>query len=166
MRMRPDEDGSSSFSRVTGEQPLVPHVLPANFDLTELSIALHKLPFDYKPPRKRVIDTHMPKKLQMAKHVWLRTDRVKRPLESPYQDPFLKLQQKDNTVTIEQRGKPVVVSIDRVKPAVLPAVDTFEQSKACSTKCEKIPDESECQPTRTTSGRKVQMKKDPDYIYC
>ena len=44
IRMRPDENGESAFSRTTGEQPMMPHILPANADLTELSCLLYTSP--------------------------------------------------------------------------------------------------------------------------
>ena len=37
-RMRPDGDMTSAFSRVTGEQPLVPHILPPSINFTQLAI--------------------------------------------------------------------------------------------------------------------------------
>jgi len=37
MRMAPAEDGTSPFSRITGEQPMVPHILPGNCDMTQLA---------------------------------------------------------------------------------------------------------------------------------
>ena len=69
LRMRPDEDGTCAFSRLTGEQPLVPHIVPSNFNLTELSIALHKLPFSYKPPRSVSRAVHMPESQRLQSSV-------------------------------------------------------------------------------------------------
>ena len=99
LQIRPDEDSSCPFSRITGEQPLVPHIIPSNFSLTELSIALHKLPFSYEPPRQTRRRVHMPEQLKNCKAVWLRTDRVKRPLEAPYQGPFDVIRRSDDTFT-------------------------------------------------------------------
>ena len=42
-RMRSSEDDGSCFSNVFGEQPIIPNVLPSNFDMKELSVELHKL---------------------------------------------------------------------------------------------------------------------------
>ena len=55
LRMRPDEDGTSAFSRVAGEQPMVPQILSGNFDLRQLSVELHRLPFSHNQPRRREI---------------------------------------------------------------------------------------------------------------
>ena len=60
LHIRPDEDGSSAFSRVTGEQSLVPNNVPSNFDLTHLATELHKLPFPYKETRKKKSKEYFP----------------------------------------------------------------------------------------------------------
>jgi len=168
LRMRPDEDNTSAYSRTTGEQPMMPHILPANGDMTELSVQLHQLPFDYAPTRRREAKTHIPEQLKTCSHIWLRIDRVRRPLEAPYQGPFEVLRREDDTFTIEVRGKPVVVSIDRVKPARLPEVATEDATKSVPT---AIQEEESKEPTedpvevRTRSGRSVKFKSDPAYCY-
>ena len=40
-RMRPDDNGICAFNRVTGEQQLVPHIMPPSFNLTQLAIQIH-----------------------------------------------------------------------------------------------------------------------------
>ena len=87
--MRPDEDGSSAFSRVNGEQPFVHSIVKSNFDLTELATELYRLNFPYKETRKQKILEFIPKELTTCTYVWLRTDRVRKPLEAPYQGPYL-----------------------------------------------------------------------------
>lgn len=168
LRIQPCDDGSSAFSRVTGEQPLVPSILPNNMDLTELAVKLHRLPFDYRPTREKFHSVYEPKQLEKATHVWLRLDRVRKALEAPYQGPFKVLSRTADTITIEIRGKPEVVTIDRVKPAKLPKsfpqiknksktneeegiTKTIEQKKITENK-KTIHD------YRTRSGRKVKFK--------
>jgi len=168
MRMRPDEDGTSAFSRVTGEQPLVPHVLPSNLSLTQLATALHKLPFSYQPTRPKSIASHMPEKLKTCKHVWLRTDRVRRPLEAPYQGPYEVTHREEDVFKLSIRGKEVPVSISRLKPAILPAAPV-EDTPHTRAKCEETkPEErrSDEEPCRTTrSGRKIAFQIDPNFHY-
>lgn len=166
LRIRPGEDGSSPFSLVTGEQPLVPQVLPANLDMTELSIRLHQLPFHYTPTRPRKINTHIPEKLKTASHVWVRVDRVRKPLEAPYQGPYKKVKMTDDTMTIIVRGKETTVSIDRLKPAVLPAA-TNDEPFSQPTDEEEAPQTVAQTPTtqKTRSGRRVHFKGDTDFDY-
>ena len=45
---------------------------------------------------------------------------MRKPLEAPYHGHFKVKSRTDITITIEMRGKPVTVSIERVKPARLP----------------------------------------------
>ena len=75
--MRPDEDGTSAFSRVTGEQPLVPQIITGNFYSTQLSVKLHQLPFNYNPTKKREIKTHIPEELKWKSHKWLKMESKK-----------------------------------------------------------------------------------------
>ena len=120
MRMMPDESGSSAFSRVTGEQPMVPQILMQETTPAQITKKLEDVPHIYKIPRTKEKTSHIPEKLQQCSHVWLRLDRVRKPLEAPYQGPFKVMSRTDITITIEMRGKPVTVSIERVKPARLP----------------------------------------------
>ncbi len=55
--------------------------------------------------------------LLSASKVYLRVDRVQRPLEPPYTRPFPVLKRHRKTFTIEVKGKPVTVILDRLKPA-------------------------------------------------
>ena len=59
----------------------------------------------------------MPKSLLSARAVFLRVDSVRRPLEPPYEGPFEVLSRSPKTFTIRRGDKPVVVSVDRLKPA-------------------------------------------------
>lgn len=59
------------------------------------------------------------KELSNATHVFLRDDTVRRPLQPPYTGPHAVIERsKDGkTFTIDFKGKPVVVTVDRLKPA-------------------------------------------------
>lgn len=54
-----------------------------------------------------------------AKHVFIRTDAHKTPLQAPYKGPFRVLRNGEKFFKIEINGKPDTVSIDRLKPAYL-----------------------------------------------
>jgi len=162
LRMRPSEDGTSAFSRVTGEQPIVPHILPSTADMTELAIQLHQLPLTYVPPRKKTISSHIPKELTTCEHVWLRIDRIKRPLEAPYQGPFKVIDRKEDTFTLLIRSKSVVVSIDRLKPARLPKEVPKEKPQASEL---QRPKDVSPDCTTTRSGRTVRFRKNNEYVH-
>ena len=57
--------------------------------------------------------------LRLASHIFIRVDAVKRPLVPPYEGPFPVLERSDKTFVVLKRDKPVTVTIDRLKPAVL-----------------------------------------------
>ncbi|UYV77849.1 hypothetical protein LAZ67_15002570 [Cordylochernes scorpioides] len=50
---------------------------------------------------------------------WRWTDRVKKPLEPPYEGPFPVLERTDKYFTLKVKGKNVTTSIDRLRPAYL-----------------------------------------------
>lgn len=164
LHMRPDDDGSSAFSRVTGEQPFVPNIVKGNFDLTQLSMELHRIKFPYTETRKRKSKEYIPKELKSCSHVWLRTDRVRKPLEAPYQGPYKVAKRTEDTMTLNIREKPTVVSIDRCKPAILSSRITPDIPVADD---EKQPDEAKkpISPTTTRSGRRVKFQEDPNYCF-
>ena len=122
IRMFPDESGSSAFSRVTGEQPMMPQVLTQQTTPTQIITELNKIPHVYNPPRSREVPSQFPEELRTCTHIWLRLDRVRKPLEAPYQGPFKVVSRTSLTITVEIRGKPVAVSIERVKPAKMPSL--------------------------------------------
>jgi len=54
--------------------------------------------------------------LATCTHVYVRIDRVRRPLEPPYSGPFLVLRRTDKHFTLLIRNKSETVSVDRLKP--------------------------------------------------
>ena len=75
--MMPKEDNSCAFSRVTGEQPMVPRVVVQRWTSSEVIKELNNLPFAYKPTRSRHIPAHLPKNLWTCEQAWLRLEWVK-----------------------------------------------------------------------------------------
>ena len=125
LRSRPDESGVSSFSAVFGEQPFLPRILIENKERNDLTNELEKLDSYYKIPRTRNRNEQIPSELAKCSHVWLRLDRVKRPLEAPYQGPFEVLNRNNLNFTIKVKNQSTVVSIERLKPAFIPDQSTI-----------------------------------------
>jgi len=59
--------------------------------------------------------------LQSATHVFIRTDKVKPPLTAPYSGPFKVLERHEKFLTLDVQSVPQRVSMDRLKPAYVPA---------------------------------------------
>ena len=65
---------------------------------------------------------YVPDALRRAQFVFLRTDSHRRPLQRPYTGPFKVIQRKEKCFLIDTPAKQDWVSIDRLKPASIPAV--------------------------------------------
>jgi hypothetical protein len=57
--------------------------------------------------------------LENCTHVFLHQDTTCRTLEPPYSGPYQVLSRREKTMQLLVRGRPVTVSIDRVKPAYI-----------------------------------------------
>lgn len=107
------------------------------------------------------------KDLDESSHVLLRDDTVRRPLQPPYTGPYKVLQRAADkkTVTIDFKGKPVVVTMDRVKPYF--QEDTSHLSSDCPipdspADCPvpvPVPEVPQNHDYRTRSGRTVRFTK-------
>ncbi|BHF59637.1 hypothetical protein SprV_0100259800 [Sparganum proliferum] len=69
------------------------------------------------PPRSSASPSYLEKDLATCSHVFLRCDRVRRPLEPPYDGPFRVISRGTKNFRI-QRGTREVISVDRLKAAV------------------------------------------------
>ncbi|UYV77011.1 hypothetical protein LAZ67_14002809, partial [Cordylochernes scorpioides] len=74
-------------------------------------------PLNEKHHSKTKVFVH--KDLKTCSHVFIRTDRVKKPLEPPYEGPFPVLDRTDKYFTLKVNGRNVTTSIDRLRPAYL-----------------------------------------------
>ena len=118
---------------------------------------------------------------------------MRRPLEAPYQGPYEVLRREDDTFSLLIRGKPTNVSIDRLKPAILPADNSTDAAPAAThvaaSPTDDIPsnddlmssenarkrstqvpraqsaDEQPGQPPQTRRGRRVKFKENADFHY-
>ncbi|BHF75238.1 hypothetical protein SprV_0501833400 [Sparganum proliferum] len=70
------------------------------------------------PPRSSASPSHLEKDLATCSHVYLRCDRVRRPLEPPYNGPFRVISRGTKNFRIQRGTREEVVSVDRLKAAV------------------------------------------------
>ncbi|GFU03542.1 retrovirus-related Pol polyprotein from transposon opus [Trichonephila clavipes] len=82
--------------------------------------------------RKQNIFVH--KDFKSCSHVFIRIDRVKKALEPPYEGPYAVQKKYDKYFTILIKDKAVNISIDRLKPAYLLAVDNQNEQTSVEKK--------------------------------
>nr|VZI45204.1 unnamed protein product [Spirometra erinaceieuropaei] len=70
------------------------------------------------PPRPSVSESYLEKDLATCSHVYLRFDRVRRPLEPPYDGPFRVISRGTKNFRIQRGTREEVVSVDCLKAAV------------------------------------------------
>lgn len=186
LRCIPNETGYSPFTTVTGTTLLSPNVIHS--DVSKSSKLSHDFVIELAR-RMKEIDfcalssgihhpntktTYIPKHLQTCSHVWVRVDRVKRPLEAPYSGPFQVLERFAKYFILKlPTGRTETVSIDRLKPAVLhcPKQNSGTSSTSINSPIKpQITDqqltESPCSPAyKTRSGRTVKFSSHNDYFY-
>jgi cleavage and polyadenylation specificity factor subunit 1 len=140
VRCIPNKSSFSPFTAVTGTTLLAPHSCFSTNPTTsaEHSKFIHELAtsmrsIDFRSLSRGIhngnVNSYIPNALKSCSHVWVRIDRVRRPLEAPYQGPFplVRLTEK-LAIILHPNGKEETVSIDRVKPAFLP--DDFNKTSA------------------------------------
>ena len=96
-----DDSKGSPYSHVFGEQPLLPPIADQTSSLEEFKKALQRLQCLYHIPRSRTVGQKIHNKLSSSTHVCLGLDRVKNPLEAPYQRPYKVFQFRGQTFTLE-----------------------------------------------------------------
>ena len=179
IRATPNESGYSPYTAVTGSAFLLPRpMIDAQIDDSFTSESIQSLAKEmasldlsnFTPKHHSVSKSYIPAKLHECTHVWVRVDRVRRPLELPYSGPFKVLQRKESFFVIENlRGNPESVSIERLKPALLNLSmkktnnpQTFTKKNVPSNASGSNEPQDE---VRTSSGRRVKFAKNPDCIY-
>eukprot|EP00794_Sanderia_malayensis_P015573 gene15573-biopygen13284 len=117
-------------------------------------------------PRSQTRPHHLPEALQECTHVFVHHDAVRKPLQAPYDGPFQVISRQDKHFTLNVKGKPQTISLDRLKPAHLepdlllapPQTSvTPPQSSQASDLSTAQPDTEQLavQPRTTRSGRHV-----------
>lgn len=184
IRAAPNDSGYSPFTAVTGSSLLLPRPMISqesleteefnNESIKRLSKEMHLYNFSNNLSLSNHHGTpksYIPANLNKCSHVWLRVDRVRRPLEVPYSGPFEVIDRKPKFFIIKTLTKEETVSIDRLKPAILNCDNKQDKLKnktpptdqtklLYSTEENKPPNE-----VLTRSGRRVKFKKNPDSIY-
>ena len=196
LRSIPTEQGFSPSVAVTGTELLLPKPLIASEDMPSFTsekvrkLAEQMSSINFQTNSSGNIHStskvFIPKDLQRCSHVWLRTDRVRRPLEAPYAGPFKVLHRYEKYFTLELNNGQKNVSIDRLKPAYVPSssVPTQEAPEEVIPPAadethsgDEVP-EHELPPTSTDdsenpvvshkstrSGRKVVFRDCNDFYY-
>nr|VZH98655.1 unnamed protein product [Spirometra erinaceieuropaei] len=100
------------------------------------------------PPRTPMTESYVEKDLDNCTHVFVRCDRVRQPLESPYEGPFRVLARNAKTFRILRSDKEDVVSVDRVKAAVAEEPPDRSQGQTCADPLTPVPPSS-LSPTRS-----------------
>nr|VZI46589.1 unnamed protein product [Spirometra erinaceieuropaei] len=100
------------------------------------------------PPRAPMTESYVEKELDKCTHVFVRCDRVRQPLESPYEGPFRVLARNAKTFRILRSDKEDVVSVDRVKAAVAEEPPDRSQGQTCADPLTPVPPSS-LSPTRS-----------------
>jgi cleavage and polyadenylation specificity factor subunit 1 len=73
-----------------------------------------------------------------SSHVFLRLDRVRRALEQPYVGPYKVISRCDKVYKVDVDGKPVSVSIDRLKPAFITPTSSADPTSPVKTRFGRI----------------------------
>ena len=88
---------------------------PTSF-VARLWDAMRKLkPPTAQPHPQRKIHSH--RDLSSCTHVFVRIDRVRKPLQYPYSGPYKVLERAEKYFTLDYGGRRDTVSLDRLKPA-------------------------------------------------
>ena len=170
IRCLPNENGISPFTAVTGSSLLLPNC-QVNSDIQNQKLSIEFVK-DLASRMNEVDFTNLaegtvhgqtvsfiPPNLKNATHVWIRIDRIRKPLEAPYAGPYKVKQFFDKTVQIEKEdGRMETVSLNRIKPARLPTTPSKKTETKPSIPITSSPN---TQPIKTKSGRTVRF---PSYL--
>ena len=119
-------------------------------------------------PRQQQRTSYIPKDLATAPQVFIRVDASKPPLHPPYEGPYEVQERHRKYFVINKNGRKDTVSIDRLKPAILPQPSTTTHPTTTSTLPQIEPPTAvqntkppmdDKQPLTTRSGRKVHWPK-------
>ncbi|CAI2737064.1 unnamed protein product [Dicrocoelium dendriticum] len=94
------------------------HPQPSNF-ATELKLHMSKL--CYAPPLSTSTSSYVPSDLMHCAYVFIRSDRVRKPLQPPYDGPYRVISRGPKHFTVQLPTRTDTVSIDRLKPAHIEA---------------------------------------------
>ena len=100
---------------------VAPSSATESLDPTDYAHRLKRHMADLSPAgtRQQSVKSYIPKVLDDCTHVFIRQDHVQKPLQPPYCGPFKVTQRTPKYFVLDQRGKRVTVSVDRLKPAFM-----------------------------------------------
>ena len=128
LRMAPHEAGFAPFTAVTGAHSMLPQplIIEKEIPLTTPDIiqtlikemSNHRALFQQQSSGTvhGKNKEYVPNDLSTSKKVWLRIDRIRKPLEAPYTGPFEVLKREQKYFTLQLPRGPDTVHIDRLKP--------------------------------------------------
>jgi hypothetical protein len=124
LRITPQANDCSAFEMVTGATPLLPQcgVAPSVDHLTSgyvqrLARILQQQFVDPRSTTQQFSEDSIPAELSNCDRVWLRIDRIRRPLEAPYAGPYTVVRRLGKVFILRKLdGSEVSVSVDRLKP--------------------------------------------------
>jgi len=164
MRCLPNENGIAPFTAVTGQSLLAPRVLVNNTKLAtnidfvqQLARCMRQV--DFATLSHGIIHSDdkqfIPKDLIKSKFVWVRVDRIRKPLEAPYSGPYRVRNFAEKTVTIvKEDGTTDTVSLNRIKPAY--GIETQPTRVKIKMAPEQSKQQDSPQPAKSTrTGRRV-----------
>ena len=138
--------------------------------------------FDVRDFTKRITKSaksYVPKKLQTCDKVWIRVDRVWRPLEAPYSGTYTVLQRTPEYFLVKMNNDmDTQVSVDRLKPYIEVQKQIVEKQVEEKMNNNETLSDSEQEinarnkkedtpmiNTKSRSGRTVSWKKHNEYYY-
>jgi hypothetical protein len=141
LRITPQGNGYSPFNLVTGAQAILPSATfidPTEINHKYVQDIVNSLQSLQVHPRPTSKESRVPQALKDCSKVWVRIDRVRKPLEAPYEGPFQVISRSDKTLRIKNfAGQESTISIDRAKPFIeqhLPeSLSTTDQLEAPGT---------------------------------
>lgn len=172
LRCIPNDSGFCPFTAVTGATLLLPHVTfkpnesyssrtvteyvktlaqrISEIDFSSLSSGIHNTKFN----------TSKPSTFKVGDYVWVRIDRVKRPLEAPYDGPYKVLERSNKVVKLElPSGKTSTVSVDRIKLAFLPSSSALLPDAATQVRQSSEPGQSDLKPSICRNRANSHLRK-------
>ena len=193
IRAIPNESGYSPYTALTGSDLLIPPILANSSEIKEFSTEyvrklvneMSQIDFQSLSTGRHHVSSksYIPSELNDCSHVWLRIDRIRRPLEAPYSGPFLVVKRSEKFFVIKSsRDKEITVSIDRLKPAFIKKTDEETKSDDSAINSNAAPPDepststennssNEASPENTPkevitrSGRRVKFRRDKNVHY-
>ena len=115
------------------------------------------------PPVRQQLQhkSHVSNALSHCTHVFVRNDKVRKPLQPPYDGPFKVLHRNNKHFTLHLKDRTDVVSLDHLKPAHIDNTTPLpDQSTTPHSRAPPVPTTSTpITPRVTRSGRHVRWPK-------